>query len=50
MPKTAVDPGSGQVAFQVLPGTSYFTAFDGTAYTKQTLTVTTAASTTIPVA
>ena len=37
-PKTAVD-GNGQVTFNVLPGTNYFTAWDGSAYTKQMLTI-----------
>jgi hypothetical protein len=47
-PKTAVD-GNGTVTFQVLPGTNYFTAWDGSAYTKETLTITGAYSTTISV-
>ena len=47
-PKTAVD-GNGQVTFQVLPGTNTFTAWDGSAYTNETLTVTTATSTSISV-
>jgi Carboxypeptidase regulatory-like domain len=47
-PKTAVD-GNGQVTFQVLPGTSTFTAWDGTAYQTQTITVTAATNTTISV-
>jgi hypothetical protein len=47
-PKTAVD-GSGDVIFQVLPGTNTFTAWDGAAYQSKTLTVTSAASTSIPV-
>jgi Carboxypeptidase regulatory-like domain/Bacterial Ig-like domain (group 1) len=47
-PKTAVD-SNGQVIFQVLPGTNSFTAYDGSAYTSETITVTTAASTTISV-
>jgi hypothetical protein len=48
-PKTAVD-GNGEVVFQVLPGTNSFTAWDGTAYQSETLTVTGAASTSISVA
>ena len=48
-PKTAVD-GNGEVVFQVLPGTNSFTAWDGTAYQSETLTVTGAASTSITVA
>ena len=47
-PKTAVD-GNGEVIFQVLPGTNTFTAWDGTAYQSQTLTVTSATSTSISV-
>ena len=47
-PKTAVD-GNGDVIFQVLPGTNTFTAWDGAAYQSKTLTVTSAASTSIPV-
>ena len=47
-PKTAVD-GNGAVIFQVLPGTNSFTAWDGTAYQSETLTVTGAASTSISV-
>ncbi len=47
-PKTAVD-SNGAVIFQVLPGTSTFTAWDGTAYQSQTLTVTGATSTSIAV-
>jgi hypothetical protein len=47
-PKTAVD-GNGQVVVQVLPGTSTFTAWDGTAYQSETLTVTAATSTSISV-
>jgi VCBS repeat-containing protein len=47
-PKIAVN-SSGQVVFQVLPGASYFTAWDGSAYNTATLTVTTATSTTISV-
>jgi Carboxypeptidase regulatory-like domain len=47
-PKTPVD-GNGVVVFQVLPGTNTFTAWDGSAYTTQTLTVTAAASTSISV-
>jgi hypothetical protein len=47
-PKTAVNANS-DVTFQVLPGTSTFTAWDGSAYATQTLTVTTATSTTISV-
>lgn len=47
-PKTAVD-GNGEVVFQVLPGTSTFTAWDGTAYQSETLTVTAATSTSISV-
>jgi Bacterial Ig-like domain (group 3)/IPT/TIG domain/Tyrosine-protein kinase ephrin type A/B receptor-like len=48
-PKTAVDPSSGQVTFQVLPGTNTFAAYDGSAYTKETLTITAATSTSISV-
>ena len=48
-PKTPVDPGTGQVTFQVLPGTNTFTAWDDSAYTNETLTVTTATSTSISV-
>jgi hypothetical protein len=48
-PKTAVD-GNGEAVFQVLPGTNSFTAWDGTAYQSETLTVTSAASTSISVA
>jgi hypothetical protein len=48
-PKTPVDPGTGQVTFQVQPGTNTFTAWDGSAYTNETLTVTTATSTSISV-
>jgi hypothetical protein len=48
-PKTTVD-GNGQVIVQALPGTSTFVAWDGTAYTKQTLAVTAATSTSITVA
>ena len=48
-PKTAVD-GNGEVVFQVLPGTNSFTAWDGTAYQSETLTVTSAVSTSISVA
>ena len=48
-PKTAVD-GNGEVIFQVLPGTNSFTAWDGTAYQTETLTVTSAESTSISVA
>jgi hypothetical protein len=48
-PKTAVS-GTGQVTFQVLPGTNTFTAWDGSAYTKQTLTITAATTTSISVA
>jgi hypothetical protein len=47
-PKTAVN-GSGQVTFQVLPGTNYFTAWDGSAYTTQTLTITATTSIAISV-
>jgi len=47
-PKTAVD-GNGQVTVQVLPGTNTFTAWDGSAYTNETLTVTAATSTSISV-
>jgi hypothetical protein len=47
-PKTVVD-GSGQVVFQVLPGTNSFTAWDGSAYTTQTLTITDTTSTSISV-
>jgi VCBS repeat-containing protein len=47
-PKTPVD-GNGQVIFQVLPGTNSFTAYDGSAYASETITVTTATSTTISV-
>jgi hypothetical protein len=47
-PKTAVD-GNGQVTFQVLTGTNSFTAYDGSAYTKETLTITAATSTSISV-
>ena len=47
-PKTAVD-GNGQVTFQVLPGTNTFTAWDGSAYATETLTVTAATSTSISV-
>jgi hypothetical protein len=47
-PKIAVD-GNGQVIFQVLPGTSTFTAWDGTSNQQQTITVTTPTSTTITV-
>ena len=47
-PKTPVD-SNGQVTFQVLPGTNTFTAWDGNAYTKETLTVTAPATTTISV-
>jgi hypothetical protein len=46
--KTAVD-GSGQVVFQVLPGTNTFTAWDASAYTTQTLTITDTTSTSITV-
>jgi Carboxypeptidase regulatory-like domain len=49
-PKTAVDSTTGEVIFQVLPGTNSFTAWDGTAYQSETLTVTSAASTSITVA
>jgi protocatechuate 3,4-dioxygenase beta subunit len=38
-PKTAVD-GSGDVTFQVLPGTNTFTAYDANGYQTQTLTIT----------
>jgi alpha-tubulin suppressor-like RCC1 family protein len=38
-PKTAVD-GSGQVVFQVLPGTNSFTAWDATGYQTKTVTIT----------
>ncbi len=38
-PKTAVDP-NGDVTFQVLPGTSTFTAYDASGYQSQTLTIT----------
>jgi hypothetical protein len=34
--KTPVD-GNGQVVFQALPGTNSFTAWDGSASTKETL-------------
>jgi hypothetical protein len=47
-PETPVD-GNGQVVFQVLPGTNSFTAYDGSAYTSETITVTTAITTTISV-
>jgi hypothetical protein len=47
-PKTPVD-GNGQVIFQVLPGTNSFTAYDGSAYASETITVTTATPTTISV-
>ncbi len=47
-PQTPVN-SSGQVVFQALPGTSTFVAWDGTAYAKQTLTVTGAAGITISV-
>ena len=47
-PKTAVD-GTGEVIFQVLPGTNSFTAWDGSADTSETLTVTSATSTSISV-
>ena len=47
-PKTPVD-GNGVVVFQVLPGTNTFTAWDGSAYTTQKLTVTAAISTSISV-
>jgi outer membrane protein assembly factor BamB len=48
-PKTPVS-SSGQVVFQVLPGTSYFTAWDGSAYSTVQLNVTGATSTSISVA
>jgi hypothetical protein len=38
-PKTSVN-GSGQVTFQVLPGTNTFTAYDAGGYETQTITVT----------
>jgi hypothetical protein len=47
-PKTAVD-GNGEVVFQVLPGTNSFTAWDGSAYQAETLTVAAATSTSISV-
>jgi hypothetical protein len=47
-PKTPVD-GNGTVTFQVLPGTNYFTAWDGSAYAEETLTVTAAIDTIISV-
>src|SRR5580658_549636 len=47
-PKTPVD-SNGQVIFQVLPGTNSFTAWDGSAYTTQTLTITATAGTSISV-
>jgi hypothetical protein len=47
-PKTPVD-GNGQVTFQVLPGTNTFTAWDGSASAKETLTITAATSTSISV-
>jgi hypothetical protein len=47
-PKTAVN-GNGQATFQALPGTNTFTAYDGSAYTRETLTITTATSTSISV-
>jgi hypothetical protein len=40
---------SGQVIFQALPGTSYFTAWDGNSYSSTQLTVTAPASTSISV-
>ena len=46
--KMPVD-GTGQVTFQVLPGTNSFAAWDGTAYQTRTLTITTATSTSISV-
>jgi len=47
-PKTPVD-GNGRVVFQVLPGTNSFTAWDGSASTKETLSITGATSTSISV-
>ncbi len=47
-PKIAVN-SSGQVIIQALPGTSYFTAWDASAYNTVTLTVTNATSITISV-
>ncbi len=42
-PKTPVN-SNGQVTFQVLPGTNTFTAWDGSAYTTETFTITGTAS------
>jgi alpha-tubulin suppressor-like RCC1 family protein len=47
-PKTPVDD-NGQVAFQVLPGTNTFTAWDASAYTKESLTITATTSISITV-
>ena len=47
-PKAAVD-GNGQVVFEVLPGTNTFAAYDGSAYTTETITVTIATSIAISV-
>jgi VCBS repeat-containing protein len=46
--KIPVD-ANGDVTFQVLPGTNTFTGWDGTAYSKETLTVTAATATSITV-
>ena len=46
--KTAVD-GNGTIIFQVLPGTNTFTAWDGSSSQSQTLTVTSAASSSISI-
>ena len=48
-PKTAVDATTGEVVFQVLSGTNSFTAWDGSAFQSETLTVTSATSTSITV-
>jgi hypothetical protein len=47
-PKTAVD-ANGQATFQVLSGTSTFTASDSTAYQSKTMTISTPTSTSITI-